>query len=129
MKYIFLIALLFVASPLLVSAHPGGTDSSGGHNCRTNCDSWGVPWNQWHAHGGSSYRPPSSFTTPVQSAPTYKSNLDCHSYFFLHPQYGFSVSTSYLPVHRLFLPKSDRHDLSFVFLLIFLQPSLSLFAS
>lgn len=84
MKYIFLVTLLFIVSPLLVSAHPGNTDSNGGHYCRTNCSSWGVPWNEWHSHGGSSYRPPSSFTTPVQYVPTYKSNMDCPSYGFAY---------------------------------------------
>lgn len=37
-------------------AHPGNTASDGCHYCRTNCDSWGVAWNQRHCHsGGSSY--------------------------------------------------------------------------
>ena len=35
-------------------AHPGNTASDGCHYCRTNCDSWGVAWNQRHCHGGSS---------------------------------------------------------------------------
>jgi len=84
MKYIFVIALFFAASPLFVSAHPGNTDSSGGHYCRTNCDYWGVPWNQWHSHGGNSYRPPSNFTSPAPTVPTYKSNMDCPSYGFAY---------------------------------------------
>lgn len=87
MKYLFLFSLLFVASPLLVSAHPGNTDSNGGHYCRTNYDYWGVPWNQWHSHSGSSYRSPVSvptqnyYTAPVS---TYKSNSDCPSYGFAY---------------------------------------------
>lgn len=36
-----------------VSAHPGRTVADGMHYCRTNCDDWGVPWNQRHGHGGS----------------------------------------------------------------------------
>ena len=40
----------------LALAHPGNTASDGCHYCRTNCDSWGVTWNQRHCHnGGSSY--------------------------------------------------------------------------
>lgn len=35
-------------------AHPGNTASDGCHYCRTNCDSWGVAWNQRHCHGGGS---------------------------------------------------------------------------
>ena len=37
-----------------VSAHPGGTDSSGGHTCRTNCPKWGLTSGQYHTHGGTS---------------------------------------------------------------------------
>ena len=32
-------------------AHPGRTASDGCHYCRTNCGSWGVPWNERHCHG------------------------------------------------------------------------------
>ncbi len=46
-----LVFLLVSASP--VFAHPGRTDSSGCHVCRTNCDKWGVSWNVKHCHGGS----------------------------------------------------------------------------
>ena len=35
-------------------AHPGRTASDGCHYCRTNCDSWGVPWDELHCHRGSS---------------------------------------------------------------------------
>ena len=31
--------------------HPGRTNSSGCHVCRTNCDRWGVPYGQSHRHG------------------------------------------------------------------------------
>lgn len=34
-------------------AHPGKTAADGCHYCRTNCDKWGVPWNQRHCHTGS----------------------------------------------------------------------------
>lgn len=35
-------------------AHPGGTDSSGGHHCRTNCAKWGLGQDEYHMHGGGS---------------------------------------------------------------------------
>lgn len=37
----------------VVDAHPGRTAADGCHYCRTNCDTWGVPWNERHCHGGS----------------------------------------------------------------------------
>lgn len=100
MKYIYLFAFLLVASPLLVSAHPGNTDSNGGHYCRTNCDKWGVPWNQWHSHGGSSYTPSSNYysapttnyytapAAPVCPANSYSSGSSCKC------NYGYVVSGS-----------------------------------
>src|SRR5919106_2688241 len=56
---LFFLLFLFVASP--VEAHPGKTAADGCHYCRTNCDVYGVPWNERHCHGGGS--------APVQSAP------------------------------------------------------------
>lgn len=47
----FVILLAFTTN---VSAHPGKTAADGCHYCRTNCDSWGVPWNERHCHGGGS---------------------------------------------------------------------------
>ncbi len=54
--------LLFFPDPK-VSAHPGNTAADGCHYCRTNCDKWGVPWNERHCHGGGSTVQES---TPVQ---------------------------------------------------------------
>jgi hypothetical protein len=46
---ILLFLFLFTGS---ASAHPGRTDSSGGHTCRTNCESWGLDHGEYHSHGG-----------------------------------------------------------------------------
>ena len=43
-------ALLLLVMPMLVSAHPGRTDSSGCHTCRTNCPSWGLGYGEYHCH-------------------------------------------------------------------------------
>lgn len=54
-------------------AHPGRTAGDGCHYCRTNCDKWGVPWNERHCHGGggssSSSSKPASTTTSAQAVP------------------------------------------------------------
>jgi len=52
MKKILLLFILIVAFPSLVSAHPGRTDSSGGHTCRTNCEKWGLKYGEYHYHNG-----------------------------------------------------------------------------
>ena len=61
---LILLVLLF---PVIILAHPGRTASDGCHYCRTNCDSWGVVWNQRHCHDGTTYTPPP--TPPQPSAP------------------------------------------------------------
>ena len=73
-----ILSLIFILSTAgTVFAHPGRTASDGCHYCRTNCDSWGVPWNQRHCHGGSSTSdtgdatsPPSPTQPPIQTQPT-----------------------------------------------------------
>ncbi len=40
------------------AAHPGGTDASGCHVCRTNCARWGVPAGVRHCHGPALPAPP-----------------------------------------------------------------------
>ena len=53
MKRILLLLLLFFSISLLdiqVQAHPGGTDSSGCHTCRTNCAQYGLRTGQYHCH-------------------------------------------------------------------------------
>lgn len=53
-----------------VSAHPGNTAADGCHYCRTNCDKWGVPWDERHCHGGESapaavYEAPTNTPIPL----------------------------------------------------------------
>ncbi len=43
------IVFTFLA-PNISSAHPGRTDSSGGHTCRTNCANWGLSTGEYHYH-------------------------------------------------------------------------------
>jgi len=54
-KTIIVITLLlflsiYALAPNTLFAHPGSTDPDGGHYCRTNCDAYGVPWNERHFH-------------------------------------------------------------------------------
>ena len=76
MKYKLLIFFLLsslVALPLApvpVYAHPGRTDSSGGHTCRTNCASWGYGQGEYHHHGGGGSSGGSTggtYTAPVET--------------------------------------------------------------
>ncbi len=50
-KILFFTIFGLVLSANNVLAHPGNTASDGCHYCRTNCDKWGVAWNERHCHG------------------------------------------------------------------------------
>ena len=52
MKKLILTTTLFcfILLPLVSFAHPGRTDSSGCHTCRTNCPSWGLSYGEYHCH-------------------------------------------------------------------------------
>lgn len=50
-KTFFIIPLLIgLFLPISVFAHPGRTDASGCHTCRTNCPSWGLSTGEYHCH-------------------------------------------------------------------------------
>ncbi|RKQ16921.1 YHYH domain-containing protein [Ureibacillus endophyticus] len=57
-------ALIMVLSASSVYAHPGRTDSNGGHTCRTNCtERWGLEYGEYHYHNGGSSSSNSSSTS------------------------------------------------------------------
>lgn len=66
--FTILISLLFSSAAY---AHPGRTDSSGGHTCRTNCAKWGLKNGEYHYHsgGGSSSSSSSSSKSSGSSKP------------------------------------------------------------
>lgn len=49
-KIIFSLITLALIIPSVSFAHPGRTDSSGCHTCRTNCSSWGLSTGEYHCH-------------------------------------------------------------------------------
>ena len=83
MKKIILSIILCcsISFPLTSFAHPGRTDSSGCHTCRTNCASWGLSTGEYHCHRAKALSQPlepikshkvengTGYTTP---APEYK---------------------------------------------------------
>lgn len=50
MKKNLFILIAIVLFPSFVLAHPGNTDSSGCHTCRTNCANWGLSTGEYHCH-------------------------------------------------------------------------------
>lgn len=53
MKRLFLVVILIMVMPINIFAHPGRTDSSGCHYCRTNCSKWGLSNGEYHCHNGN----------------------------------------------------------------------------
>ncbi|MFN0224250.1 YHYH domain-containing protein [Paenibacillus sp. KR2-11] len=51
-KSALIIAILSLTFSSAAAAHPGRTDSSGGHTCRTNCEKWGYEYGEYHYHNG-----------------------------------------------------------------------------
>jgi hypothetical protein len=49
---LLVVALLCFGSVGIAEAHPSRTDANGGHTCRTNCESWGLGYGEYHSHGG-----------------------------------------------------------------------------
>lgn len=62
------IIILFLAltlfTPNFTLAHPGRTDSSGCHTCRTNCSNWGLSSGEYHCHRAKATPQPKS---PIKS--------------------------------------------------------------
>ncbi|MEX2029300.1 MAG: YHYH domain-containing protein [Candidatus Paceibacterota bacterium] len=49
-KIILSLIISAIIVPSISFAHPGRTDSSGGHTCRTNCADWGLSTGEYHYH-------------------------------------------------------------------------------
>lgn len=57
-----LMILLFILllTPSLSFAHPGDTDTFGGHTCHTNCEDWGLNYGEYHYHNETPPKPDTS---------------------------------------------------------------------
>lgn len=64
MKALMLALLLALSLPGIASAHPGNTDASGCHTCRTNCSNWGLSYGEYHCHNAKSWVQPED---PIRS--------------------------------------------------------------
>jgi endonuclease YncB( thermonuclease family) len=91
-----LIVFLFVSLSFFIfasriDAHPGRTAADGCHYCRTNCDQYGVPWNERHCHGGGA---PVQEQAPAQQ-PLQQQNI------VEQPQ---TQSFTPVPVKKIYIP-------------------------
>lgn len=57
--------IIFITfTPVITSAHPGRTDSSGCHTCKTNCPNWGLDYGEYHCHRSKGVEQPKE---PIKS--------------------------------------------------------------
>lgn len=70
MRHFPLLLLLILFAPHTALAHPGRTDSSGCHTCRTNCSKWGETQGARHCHGSPTPKPIVKPVPPVSPAKT-----------------------------------------------------------
>lgn len=68
MTLIVTIGLLLISS--VTFAHPGRTDSKGGHTCRTNCHDWGLEYGEYHYHNGGGSSKSTQTSTSNKSTST-----------------------------------------------------------
>lgn len=66
-KLVYLFLFIFLSSLSTVQAHPGDTDSKGGHTCYTNCASYGLKYGEYHYSKGGGYSYPSSYNDDTKS--------------------------------------------------------------
>lgn len=67
---LFICIYIFIIMAGNAYAHPGRTDSSGGHTCRTNCEKWGLSYGEYHNHGGGGSSTSSSGSSSSTSTRT-----------------------------------------------------------
>lgn len=81
--------ILLFSSPGELNAHPGNTDSSGCHTCRTNCPDWGLSYGEYHCHNAkNSYQP----EAPIRS--TYGSGGTGYTEYWSDYEYKSSYDTA-----------------------------------
>jgi hypothetical protein len=73
-KRVFITTFMFVfLFGTMAYAHPGRTDSKGGHTCRTNCEQYGLDYGEYHYHNGGST---SGGTSTSNSSSTMSANIN-----------------------------------------------------
>ena len=63
MKILITSIVCLIMNPLSTYAHPGRTDKYGCHTCRTNCEKYGLNYNEYHCHNGNTNTNSSQTTT------------------------------------------------------------------
>ncbi|MBM7652528.1 YHYH domain-containing protein [Neobacillus cucumis] len=75
-KIVFLGFIFTILFGSIAYAHPGRTDSNGGHTCRTNCGRWGLSTGEYHYHNGGGATTSSSSSRSTSSS-TNINDKDC----------------------------------------------------
>lgn len=57
MRKIIIFVTVLIIFTQNIFAHPGNTDSDGCHTCRTNCEKWGLNYDEYHCHNAKGANP------------------------------------------------------------------------
>lgn len=90
MKKQAIIFTILLILPQISLAHPGRTDSSGCHTCRTNCANWGLSTGEYHCHNAKALPQPEE---PIHS----KYGEDGTGYTYPAPEYKAPEKTVVQP--------------------------------
>lgn len=63
---LILVVITVILNTNQVSAHSGGTDSNSCHTCHTNCEKYGLGYEEYHCHNPKA-QPAPSYTPPIPS--------------------------------------------------------------
>jgi len=80
--------ILITMSPVSIQAHSGGTDSSGGHTCRTNCEKYGLEYGEYHYHNNGSKQDDynKGYNEGYQTAFSYSSKCEGYEWSWVGTQ-------------------------------------------
>lgn len=88
-RYLAIIIFFFVSfGPTAALAHPGRTDASGCHTCRTNCPNWGLSYGEYHCHRSKGLSQPKE---PI------KSHLNKNGAGYTEPAPEYKIPTTVPP--------------------------------
>lgn len=85
---LFLIVIILFGQMVVVYAHPGRTDPNGCHKCRSNCESWGLSYGEYHCHNGGG----SSYNTTTRRTTTRRQVYGCMDKSAINYNYSATVS-------------------------------------
>ena len=84
-RVVLIIIFMMVCLGDVIKAHPGRTDGNGCHVCRTNCEKWGLSYQEYHCHNGGNSNQntnQNNYQAPIAPSVDYAAQGDTDGYSF-----------------------------------------------